>query len=70
MKKISCDSSKAAVQARLTREPQLDPVSPPGIPPGSVLLDTCAAWLLVVALAGGITMAIIYVLSHPTVKVM
>ena len=67
---LSRDPSKAAVQARLAREPLLDPVSPPGIPSGSVVLDTCAVWVLMVIFASGITVTIIYILSHPSIKVM
>ena len=67
---LSCSPSKAAVQARLAGKPQLAPVSLTGTPPGAVVQEACGIWVLVVVWLGGVTLTIIYILSHPSVKVM
>ena len=67
---LSCSPSKAAVQARLAGKPQLAPVSFSGTPPGAVVQEACGIWVLVVVWLGGVTLTIIYILSHPSVKVM
>ena len=41
-----------------------------GTPSGAVVQETCHIWVLVIVWLSGVTLIIIYILSHPSVKVM
>ena len=41
-----------------------------GTPPGAVVQEACHIWVLVIVWLSGVTLVIIYILSHPLVKVM
>ena len=41
-----------------------------GTPPGAVVQEACHIWVLVIVWLCGATLTIMYILSHPSVKVM
>ena len=41
-----------------------------GTPSGAVVQEACHIWVLVIVWLSGVTLIIIYILSHPSVKVM